>query len=166
MVIAEKLMSELSKAALAGFMLLLEEEADLMDQYSRDEWFNQNRTCAFLNKISGKCSIYEVRPLACRLHLVVSPAEDCDHPSNKKILKVNSRPVEAEQFKFSRHIHAELGLKETEMRMFAEFLPRMVYRVLRATIRSEGQHGFAKEMRSFKWPTSADIIEGREAKWQ
>jgi Fe-S-cluster containining protein len=37
----------------------------------------ENRTCVFLDK-KGKCSIYEYRPMACRMHFVVSDPKYCD----------------------------------------------------------------------------------------
>jgi Fe-S-cluster containining protein len=43
------------------------------------EYFAQGVACPFLEEES--CSIYEDRPLACRQHLVSSPAENCARPS-------------------------------------------------------------------------------------
>ena len=40
-------------------------------------YFSKKHSCVFLND-EGACSIYSIRPAACRFHLVVSPPENCD----------------------------------------------------------------------------------------
>jgi uncharacterized protein len=46
--------------------------------------FSPVSACVFLK--AGECSIYEVRPLACRAYSVVSPPEFCDVPQHKGYL--------------------------------------------------------------------------------
>jgi Fe-S-cluster containining protein len=36
-----------------------------------------NRPCVFLNNDTKDCNIYDIRPSACRYHVVISPAENC-----------------------------------------------------------------------------------------
>lgn len=47
------------------------------------EYFDEGIPCPFLEDES--CSIYESRPLACREHLVTSPAKNCAHPTAETI---------------------------------------------------------------------------------
>lgn len=49
-----------------------------------DHWSGQpeaDRTCVFLNS-NQTCSVYPLRPMACRKHFVLSPAEDCNIENN------------------------------------------------------------------------------------
>jgi Fe-S-cluster containining protein len=39
-------------------------------------WWRAEQTCAFLGD-DQRCSIYDVRPMTCRVHYVVSPPEQC-----------------------------------------------------------------------------------------
>jgi Fe-S-cluster containining protein len=41
-------------------------------------WYRQRIACAFLDPETKLCRIYDVRPLACRSHVVWTPAELCD----------------------------------------------------------------------------------------
>jgi hypothetical protein len=41
------------------------------------QWMAQKKGCPFLDKKSGECRIYSVRPLACRTYYVVSAPEHC-----------------------------------------------------------------------------------------
>lgn len=38
----------------------------------------QDRACVFLNQETSECRIYHERPIACRLHVVMTPPEMCD----------------------------------------------------------------------------------------
>jgi Fe-S-cluster containining protein len=48
-----------------------------MDEPPVMKWREQNITCPFLD-IYGHCSVYERRPIGCRSHMAVGPAEWCD----------------------------------------------------------------------------------------
>jgi len=50
------------------------------------EYFNENIPCPFLEE--GSCSIHQERPLACREYLVMSPAENCSHPTAEGVRMV------------------------------------------------------------------------------
>lgn len=43
-----------------------------------DSWYMARVPCAFLDTETKRCRVYASRPLACRAHLVVTPAEFCD----------------------------------------------------------------------------------------
>lgn len=48
-------------------------------QAFNDKWWNLRRPCAFLDRESKTCRIYENRPLACRGHLVIdTDPRQCD----------------------------------------------------------------------------------------
>jgi len=58
--------------------------SELLDEVMR--YFHEWIPCPFLEDES--CSIYNARPLACREHLVTSPAVNCSNPSAQNIAKV------------------------------------------------------------------------------
>lgn len=48
---------------------------DLFNKANREAFFMRQVPCIFLS--DGKCSVYPVRPLVCRLHYAVTPPENC-----------------------------------------------------------------------------------------
>lgn len=50
--------------------------------------FDANVACPLLE--SSRCSIYPVRPLACRMYLVVSPPAKCSESSRAETLQVEA----------------------------------------------------------------------------
>ena len=75
----------------AGLLGALEQTAGL----SGDEflslafaYFAQRIACPFLDA-EESCSIHPERPIACREYLVVSPAENCSHPTPVSIRRLN-----------------------------------------------------------------------------
>ncbi len=68
------------------YVELLEEINDMNGEQLRDleeKYFQLGIPCPFLEKES--CSIYHNRPLACREHLVTSPAANCSDPYSETI---------------------------------------------------------------------------------
>ncbi len=51
-------------------------------------YFAQQIPCPFLDE-NESCGIYEERPIACRTHLVTSPAEECSRPEAKRVAGVH-----------------------------------------------------------------------------
>jgi len=74
------------KLAAAGLLDELRQPADLAGEKLRPfglAYFRAGVACPFLEDES--CSIYRDRPLACREHLVTSPAENCAEPSQESV---------------------------------------------------------------------------------
>lgn len=68
------------------YVELLEEMNDMSSEQFRDleeKYFQLGIPCPFLEKES--CSIYHNRPLACREHLVTSPAANCSNSHSEPI---------------------------------------------------------------------------------
>lgn len=75
--------------AWAGRTLPLDKLAWQAELRGVQEWSAQPepaRTCVFLDTEQQKCTVYPLRPMACRKYLVISPAEQCDivqHPEGE-----------------------------------------------------------------------------------
>lgn len=66
---------------LAALRAQLKTEADAIDAAGgimkyRKEYLSEHRACVFLDS-AGECAVYELRPIACRAYMVVSPPADC-----------------------------------------------------------------------------------------
>jgi len=62
-------------------LAMLERQSKLSsEEYS----FNPDRACVFLTD-DNECSIYDIRPLACRTYLVATPPEHCDALLYRKV---------------------------------------------------------------------------------
>lgn len=59
----------------------------LDDQVNVQTWFEKEIPCVFLKE--DRCSIYEDRPAACRVHMVVSDPAQCQPPRLQPIVKVD-----------------------------------------------------------------------------
>ncbi len=74
---------------------------------SRDDYLLRQAPCVFLrtgdDPWSGTCTIYAARPLACRLHLVVSPPEHCAPDAVRDVAMLDTRFV---------HVHASVLLAD------------------------------------------------------
>ena len=55
---------------------VLDDEIDISDETHEKYFYDKKRPCAFLAE-AGHCLAYDVRPSACRMHLVTSPAKLC-----------------------------------------------------------------------------------------
>lgn len=51
-----------------------------------NSYFDKKIKCIFLD-INGECSIYPVRPISCRKHLVISNPQNCNKNNNCKMMK-------------------------------------------------------------------------------
>lgn len=65
-----------------------------VDQIFNDDiyenWDYKQQACVFLDE-QGSCTIYQQRPLICRLTYVTSASENCDYRNNKE--RINHHPV-------------------------------------------------------------------------
>lgn len=59
----------------------------LFDQVNVQTWFEREIACVFLK--DDRCAIYENRPAACRVHMVVSDPAQCQPPRHQPIMKVD-----------------------------------------------------------------------------
>ena len=67
----------------------IKRQADLVQdpEMSSTHWFSSAIPCIFLDKSDGSCTIYDVRPVACRTMLVASEPEFC-YPRKDKVHKI------------------------------------------------------------------------------
>lgn len=122
---------------------------------SREEWFHtQRRPCVFLK--DGRCSIYEVRPTACRTYYVISPQDDCQPGRHNGVLQLDVRSIDAGQITRARMIHRELGLKESNKRILMGILPRLVL----IGLETWGSDDYQETVRKQIWPTDDGIGNG------
>ncbi|HUA93196.1 MAG TPA: YkgJ family cysteine cluster protein [Terracidiphilus sp.] len=74
----------------SGIVQEIRDRKDLTDRGAMHElglrYFALGIACPFLE--DERCTIHEMRPLRCREYLVVSPAEQCAHPSTKQIVGI------------------------------------------------------------------------------
>lgn len=77
---------------------------------TRRAYFDRRIPCVFLDRESKRCRVYERRPAACRLHFVVTPAENCSHNgpgTATATAKLDLRPLEAEVGRLDLAIHEQ-----------------------------------------------------------
>lgn len=124
---------------------------DAMEASGMDEWFDKQTPCVFLTE-DQKCSIYPVRPSACRHHVVFNPPERCSPPRGKPTLQFGSEKelttafnwnIEVAQSFFGFQDPAQSGV------MLCGSLPKVVARVLDALEHTD----YAKALREQDWPT-------------
>ena len=87
--------------------------------YANDEtYFTYQVVCPFVDDDDGLCAIYNNRPVACRLHFVRTPPEDCayDPKSKKTVESPNLIALEAIIWKLSEQM--AVGLP-TEYKIFS-----------------------------------------------
>lgn len=130
----------------------LGELAVAMEAGEREQWFREVHPCVFLEK--DRCSIYPVRPVACRTYYVVSEPKLCQAESGTQEVGI----IDCEEAIWlsmdkAEKIHKALNLDGPHLLMAA--LPRMVLLGLEL-MTHEDYVGFIK---SQIWPT-AETIEG------
>ncbi len=95
----------------------------------RVAWFDKNQPCVFLTK-KYECSIYDVRPLTCRAHFVISPPENClPEAVDPEIQQLGSEKMQDSIIRQQMEFVRAMGLPRLE---FYGTLPRMVAIVLEA----------------------------------
>jgi len=136
----------------------LREFGDAMEGSAPDDWMEGARPCVFLG--DNRCSIYEKRPIHCRVHLVVSDPERCQPEANgSKIEHVNVNMLLEQMVPRSRQIHKALGLKENNKRIMMGVLPRVLLIALEA-LDLGSQQAFADHIRAQKWPSDTSLDAG------
>jgi Fe-S-cluster containining protein len=133
--IAAHLIGELSPAQLSALRdELTAATPALVSLRSRDEYLLRRQPCTFLRSgeepWSGACSIYAVRPLACRLHLVVSAPERCAPDAVRDVTFVDTRFA---------HVHASVRLADVDDERDTKYGPMAPFLVLAIEERLDGK---------------------------
>lgn len=127
----------------------LREDAAIQDAHSQASYFNVGRDCVFLQ--DGRCSIYEVRPSACRAYATFRPPADCQPPADRPMEVLGMVPyVTQEAFEMATRTHAALGIPDGPEIVHIDYLPRVVLRVLL----SAGKKNWAQFVNRQRWPTA------------
>lgn len=126
----------------------LRRNGEEMEGHTQKAWLEDvRRPCSFLK--AGRCSVYPVRPHACRTYWVASPPANCQPDARDKIVGIlDTRGLmeEHRQHAFARH--RELGLRDRPARIYMGALPRVVYLALRVL---DGE-SIRKVVDSQPWP--------------
>lgn len=84
-----------------------------------DEWiFSAHKKCVFLSD-EGGCKVYDVRPIACRLHNAVTPVELCDTDK--------SRGAEVASYVEAHVYSATTALAESTG---IDTMPKLIYKII------------------------------------
>jgi len=124
-----------------------------MEGAERDEWFRESHPCVFLE--NGRCSIYKVRPVACRSYFVINDPSLCQPDNKQTILHIDNSAYLDMTLRRGLMIHMALDLKETEQRILMGTLPRIVLLALEAMDHND----YRKLIRSQSWPTASGLSE-------
>jgi Fe-S-cluster containining protein len=129
----------------------LHEVGDAMEKHTQGEWFDKATPCVFLTE-EQKCSIYAVRPSACRHHVVFSPPERCSPPKGKPTLMFGSEKELTTAFNWNMAVAEQFFGFEPPSKtgvVIVGSLPKVVARVLDAL----SEEDFCKALREQDWPT-------------
>jgi len=124
---------------------------DAMEDATKGDWFAKQTPCAFLDDDQG-CSIYDVRPSACRHHVVFSPPELCSPPETKNTLQFGSDQELTTAFNWNVAIgESFFGMQDLQKQgvVLVGSLPKVVARMLDIFDNED----FCKAMRESDWPT-------------
>ena len=133
---------------------------DEQDRLGREAWWRARRSCPLLR--GGRCSMYELRPVACRAYHAWSPPSMCQPPSIEKVQTVDAVGATRALLQLSRELTRELGLN-AEMAYFAN-LPSMLSVALEVLDRStEDGVRLLWEHRFPRWDEVGSWFDGRPA---
>lgn len=104
---------------------------------SRERFFEKHLACPFLRDHS--CSIYQVRPMPCRAHFVISDPVLCSIDADSPIRKIDFFEMEGEALQLSANL---LGCHPTQMQIGP--LPLMVLKALYMTAKHRRQPKFVE----------------------
>lgn len=103
----------------------LRELGEEMEAAGREDWFHNHRQpCVFL--ANGRCSIYPVRPHACRTYYVVNDPALCQPGAYDGILSLDVDQFNELHFQQTRALHQSFGLNEGPHRIYTGTLPKIV----------------------------------------
>ena len=134
-----------------GLRNQLHDVGDAMEKVTQNEWFEKETPCVFLTD-EQKCSIYAVRPSACRHHVVFSPPDRCSPPKGKPTLQFGSEQELTTAFNWNIAIaESFFGFEDPTKTgvMVVGSLPKVVARILDAL----SMEDYAKALREQDWPT-------------
>lgn len=128
---------------------------DLMESKTTDQWSDSKTPCVFLNE-EDRCSIYNVRPSACRHHVVFSPPDKCSGGSDKLTIQFGTEEEIVTAYNWNIQMaESFFGFYKTKERgiLLLGSLPKIVYRILKALDYKD----YATAMRHQDWPTEGTI---------
>lgn len=124
---------------------------DAMEASTMDDWFDTATSCVFLG-FDQKCTIYNVRPSACRHHVVFSPPKRCSLPRDQPTLQFGSEQELTTAFNWNIAIaESFFGFKDPSQTgvMLVGSFPKVVVRILDALDHDD----YRKALREQDWPT-------------
>jgi Fe-S-cluster containining protein len=104
--------------------------AEAMENTSRADHARAHKPCVLLDE-QERCTVYDVRPAACGLALVYSPAIACSDPTTKRVDAYTGKLQKELSPKVEEGVRAELGLPRKD-HFYIGMLPRMVLLALQA----------------------------------
>lgn len=106
-------------------------EGEEMSSRTPEEWWALSRPCFFLGE--GRCSIYDVRPVACRARFSWSDPELCQPPAVSDVVTVDMVGAARAVVQLNLELCRGLGLNDVVT--YAGAMPRMVAVALEALSR-------------------------------
>lgn len=94
---------------------------------TKTSYFKKKLPCVFLK--DGLCSIYDIRPACCRLHVVISPPENCspDAPPDTMTKAIDLIDVESEVWRLGARVAENLGVGFEDSSICFAPIPVMVF---------------------------------------
>jgi Fe-S-cluster containining protein len=131
-----------------------------MEGSSREDWFhNQRRPCVFLSE--GKCSIYPVRPHACRTYFVISDPAQCQPGVHDGIWFLDVGQFQNLFVMQTKEIHRAIGLKEGPRRIYLGAMPKVVHAAL---VARGGIDAYRRALNRETWPAIDQLDDWLEGK--
>jgi hypothetical protein len=124
---------------------------DAADQgaWGRRRWLESGRSCALLDG-DGRCSVYEVRPVACRALWSVSPPEDCGKDFDGEVATLNVQNPAGKASQMFSSDFGKVACGGRGDRVYQDLLPRAVLAALRARGRRDALEYLGRQ----SWPSA------------
>lgn len=122
-----------------------------MEKEGQEEWFDKAIPCIFLDP-DQRCTIYDVRPSACRHHVVFNPPKRCSLPRDQPTLQFGSEKELTTAFNWNIAIaQSFFGFQDPSQTgvMVVGSFPKVVVRILDALDHDD----YRKALREQDWPT-------------
>jgi Fe-S-cluster containining protein len=107
----------------------------------RTEYFKSKTPCAFLDTTSNLCSVYEVRPTACRYHWVISDPDLCSPDKTSQVQKLDTLTTDVRALQ-----EALKSSKQAKLPLFIAPLPVMMLWAFKLLV--EGRSAFDRDLNS------------------